>query len=260
MAEREPFLLQGLAGYALKQDLLKRITALDEKEADWLEIYQATGWLPHGNIGVQQYRSVERSINDLSALVSTRLGRRTHRIVEVALTIAGYQINGRIEGIYEDRLVHVVATGIKGKYLLRLWLQQLLLKENGTAISGSELIYLDDGKTKSCLLHVPETSMFLLTDLVHLYEEILSRPVPFFPECALAYVKKYHETGDSLIALKAARKVWQQTFSSGEGYSSAESDDIWMERCFRGLDPINDEFACLAERIMGPLWSAITQK
>jgi exodeoxyribonuclease V gamma subunit len=64
VSEREPFELMGLTGYQVKNDILRRLCMPGIKVRDWLEIYQATGWVPQGEIGVQQFRTLERTINE----------------------------------------------------------------------------------------------------------------------------------------------------------------------------------------------------
>jgi exonuclease V gamma subunit len=174
------------------------------------------------------------------------------------LDLAGYQIIGRIEGIYQDKLIHKLPTGLKCKYLLRLWLQQMIVQASGRNIIGSELFYLDNGLTKCCRLKAPEREvMDLLVDYLKIYLDAIRRPIPFFPECALIYLKKWKEFGDRSMALNAARKFWHQSFRSDVAWSNHEGDDVWIERCYRGREPIDDEFGKTSERIMEPLLAAM---
>jgi len=76
------------------------------------------------------------------------------------------------------------------------------------------------------------------------YQEGLTRPLPFFPRSAWEYVSA---GGDSA---KAAARTW-----AGNDYAWGESEDVYNQLAFRdsGIEILEGEFEQLAARILGPL-------
>lgn len=90
-------------------------------------------------------------------------------------------------------------------------------------------------------LHPVAEPLPRLADLLALYRKGLSRPLPFFPRSAFAYVTDG--------GLRAARGKWL-----GNEFASGERLDPWHRLALRGrADPLDSEFAALAERILGPM-------
>jgi exodeoxyribonuclease V gamma subunit len=84
----------------------------------------------------------------------------------------------------------------------------------------------------------------LLADLIAVYQEGLTRPLPFFPRSAWEYVS----TGGD--PAKAAARTW-----AGNDYAWGESKDAYNQLAFRdsGIEILEGEFEQLASRILGPL-------
>jgi exodeoxyribonuclease V gamma subunit len=89
----------------------------------------------------------------------------------------------------------------------------------------------------------------LLCRLADLYWRGFSRILPLLPNASYAYATAYHEKGDRNAALAAARKVWDENEYTGRG----EETDPYHRLAFRGGDPLDREFAALAEEVFAPL-------
>ena len=90
-------------------------------------------------------------------------------------------------------------------------------------------------------------------DLLELYWLGLASPLKFFPRASFAYMEKLGSRtsggAEDPAALSAAKHEWE-----GDGYrSKPESADAHFALCFRDTDPIDADFAILAERIVGPI-------
>jgi exodeoxyribonuclease V gamma subunit len=81
-----------------------------------------------------------------------------------------------------------------------------------------------------------------LAALLHLYQEGLRRPVPFFRKTSWVYVDQ---------GLNAARNRWAGKYG---GKSKAESEDVWHALAWRGAaDPLDDRFKEIADLVFGPI-------
>ena len=82
-----------------------------------------------------------------------------------------------------------------------------------------------------------------------IYWHGLCRPVFFFPASSWAYANALLEKGRSdEDALRAARRLWL-----GDDFRRGECDDSYYQCCFRGMDPLGEEFKETAIEIFGPL-------
>ena len=80
-----------------------------------------------------------------------------------------------------------------------------------------------------------------LADLLALRWQGLCAPLAFFPESALAWLKK-QEYDDGF------HKAWDAEYGP-----ASESSDLAVTIAFRGRDPLGDAFEANARRILGPM-------
>jgi exodeoxyribonuclease V gamma subunit len=89
----------------------------------------------------------------------------------------------------------------------------------------------------------------ILESLVSLFWQGLSKPVHFFPELSYAYVHQLMIKKKSLqTALKAINNKWV-----GNEFKEGESEDPYFKLCFRHMNPIDDNFQKLAEKVFSPI-------
>jgi exodeoxyribonuclease V gamma subunit len=96
------------------------------------------------------------------------------------------------------------------------------------------------GETEDVALAPVAAPRDALGALAQRYWEGLHRPLPFFPESALAAFRRPQDP------LGAAR----QQFG---GKYTAEGDDPYVALAFRGMEPLGREFLALAHAVFGPL-------
>jgi exonuclease V gamma subunit len=71
------------------------------------------------------------------------------------------------------------------------------------------------------------TAIAALEDLLALWREGQSAPLPFAPKSAFAYAAAWHAKGDAAAAWKAARDAYAPFQGDGE------RDDAWLRLAFR---------------------------
>ena len=138
-------------------------------------------------------------------------------------------------------MVHCSVMDLTARDRIRLWVSHLALCASDTSYTRSSQVFGPDQAESFDVIGEPHT---LLADLIAVYQEGLTRPLPFFPRSAWEYVST---TGDPA---KAAARTW-----AGNDYAWGESEDAYNQLAFRdsGIEILEGEFEQLASRILGPL-------
>ena len=243
MDENEPFELNKLEAYLIRQDLVGR--SLQEKPLrDVYTHMQAAGRLPHGTPGICCYDSLLGSTNDFITKLQPHIeGGRTESIA-VDIAVDGFQLTGRIVNIYPEGLVSYRLAKAKGRDRLKAWISHLLLNHlhEHTAVRKTILVCEDRTFRYS---PVEDTEEYL-RNLLDIYWIGLRKPLHFFPESSLAYAEQTAKGADDDKAMRTAKGKW-------DAFEYAEKEDVHYDLCFRQIDPLDAEFRELAVAIFAPM-------
>jgi len=244
--ERENFSLGHLEKYVLDQEMvLHRLSGSDLK--DFFPVKKASGQLPHGNVGEFVYNEMSLDAEDFVRKIKDHLTGNRLEDQTVDINVAGVTLCGRLTDIYEPGLIQILYVKAKPKYLLKTWVNHVIL------------CVLIEGKSpvKSFLLCKDAAWEFapvsnatdILNDLLELFWKGMSEPLHFFPESSFEYARrlllKHHSKSE---ALNAATNKW-----IGNDFVRGESQDPYLERCFGTSDPLDDEFEKTSEEVFAPL-------
>jgi exodeoxyribonuclease V gamma subunit len=241
---REPFTSTGLEAHALKQRLLA-LRLRGETLALSLPLARASGLLPHGEVGATIFDETLVDVDGFAERLLGVLPAVAPEPVPLDVELGGMRLRGALGGVSPLGLIGYRFAACKPKDLLEAWIRHLALNvlERGD-VERRTRWFLQD-KT---LTFVPlAAARAQLEQLLALYWAGLMRPLPLFPESALACVTK--EAG-----LNAARNVWHSNHGRGEG------DDPYLRLAFRDCDPLDAEFETLAVAVFGPLTAAMTEE
>jgi len=238
--EREPFALDKLAAYTLRQELVEA-SLLGSNPADRFQIARAKGLLPPLAAGQSLFAGIAAESSAFAAGIAPLL---TAELEPLAITYShdGMTLSGSLKQLTSIRNLRWRCAAMKARDRLSLWIEHLLL--NAFQPSGyprSSLLICRDG----CFsLAETDNAVHILNDLLELYREGLGRPLPFFPQVSWLFATEGSDR---------ARESW-----SGSAHSPvpAESDEPSVSLCFGGRDPLDAEFEALALRIFGPLLAA----
>jgi exodeoxyribonuclease V gamma subunit len=240
---REPFTLDALARYQLCQELLQHHLA-GEPPARVLSLVRAAGFLPHGQVGVSLFECEWSGVEAFAARVQAVLAAGPGTSVEVDLTLGPFRVVGRLDEVTRQGLVRYRLGRTRGRDYLDLWIRHLVL--NGLA--PDEVECMSQWLAEDVEFTVPPVceAQALLQDLLAWYWQGLRRPLHLFPDSALAYAQALRQqTSDPLAA---ARRMWASSdFHCGEG------EDAYYQVAFREHDPLDGEFAEVAEAVFVPL-------
>ena len=246
LENREPFAVQGLELYSLKQELLEVVLEGGESSA-LLPLYRSRGVLPPARHGELLFRKILDEVQEFAATVQTKTaGRGALPPLEVDLQLGGFRLTGQLGRVWPQSLLHYRLAKLKMKDQMRGWIEHLVLNQADQPGYPRE----------SCLVMIDDTKNFApVTDaachLEHLlkhYWQGLSMPLRFFPRSSLAYAMKEE--------LDAARKVWRDdTFNNRPG----EGSDPAIQRCFGSVEPFDGEFRALAVELLRPMLASLSQ-
>ncbi|MGW0161240.1 exodeoxyribonuclease V subunit gamma [Mycobacterium sp. NPDC003323] len=162
-------------GDRMLADIMRGMTPQDAQQAEWRR-----GTLPAGKLGWR--RAVDlRDQAALLAAAALRYRGTDGRAFDVAVDLgAGRRLTGTVSSVFGDRLVTVTYSKLGGQHLLASWIPLLAL----TAAHGTRWSAVCIGRPprgtdpRVTALSGPADAQTLLRDLVAMYDEGRTRPLP----------------------------------------------------------------------------------
>lgn len=240
--EREPFILDGLGAFSLGQRMVDALMAGEPLPG--VEVARAAGLLPPLLAGNAAYRRIAGECRDFTAAIPPCGDVIEHPFTAV-LDHNGMRLTVNMAGLRAKRHLRWRFARLKGGDLLALWVEHLAL--NALAPAGYPRQSLLVCRDRDFSLAPLDQARRILCDLLDLYREGLCRPLHFFPESSYLLATR---------GIDAARTAWQ-----GAEFSRArpECGNAAFALCFRDVDPLDNEFVLLAQRVYGPMLAATAE-
>lgn len=236
--DEETFELGGLQSWGLKTKFADDWMQQRESSPD---SFQAQGLLPHGAFASRSFEQQRLKSSDLLRRLQPYRG---HLATACKVDIGfedGQRLSGQVNGYYPGLgLLHYSASSLKGKLILRLWLDHLCLCAGDRlgAEEASMLICTDRQ------WHFTPVDASLARDQLQSYIAYyrlgMQRPLPLFPAASYAFAS----AKDDEAGIRAAYKAW----ASSE-WNKGDEDDEYIQIARRGMaeDPLAEaEFSNLA--------------
>jgi len=240
LEEREPFGLDSLDAYLLKQELLETSLRGGDME-ELFPVARGRGILPPAHHGRMAFAEVAAQVRKFAATVAeTTRGAAPLEPLDFNLELGQFRLSGRLDRILPDRMLRYRCARLKAKDQIRTWIEHLVL--NCIASEGyprATLLLMTDGSRT--FSPVGKASEFLHR-LLELYREGLTRPLRFFPDSAMEYARK----GE--WSLERAYRRWNPGFTA-----DGEGADPHFRLCFGRSDPFTDDFVRIARTFFEPL-------
>jgi exodeoxyribonuclease V gamma subunit len=240
LEEREPFAIGGLDAYALKQELLEiRLQGGDVR--NFLPVARCRGVLPPARHGEELFAAAVEEVSGFAATVQEKVaGKSLLAPLDFELNLGGFRLTGRLDRIWQDRLIRYRCAKMKAKDKVRAWLEHLVLNTvNREGYPRETLLLMADSSIRYGEV---ENAAVILQTILDLYGEGLTVPLRYFPESAMEYAKKQEWRVDR------ARTRWAEGFNyPGEG------EDPYFRLCFGQMDPFNADFERVSRALLEPL-------
>lgn len=242
--DEEPFELDGLEQYQLKQQLLTAALKGESLTQTLLRV-QASGLLPVGLAGDFQTRKLARDCVELAEKMTPYISQEQVRI-ECRLRLGETELCGWISGIQDKGLLRYRPANTKGRDLILLWLEHLVL--HGMGESGiSQFFGLNGRFWFKPLARVD--AMNYLQQWLDCYRQGLREPLPMPADSAWVLVSEAREKGQE-YGLEKARSCFNH-----DRFSPGEANDLYISRVFPEFASLGPRFEGLAEQLYQPLLS-----
>lgn len=240
LEEREPFEVDSLTAYGLKQQLLNEFLIGGDHDHHRMAAC-CRGILPPALHGRLIFEKISADTAAFAGIINNRVaGAAPLAPLDLDLEVGGYRLTGRLDRIWPCGMIRYRCATTKAKDLVSAWIEHLAL--NGAAAEGYPLqssLLMTDGCTD---FKPVADAAELLGTLLDLYWQGLTMPLRFYPESAREYAKKGEWN------LGRARARWEPAYDrEGEG------DDPHFRLCFRDADPFTVDFERAARLVMEPL-------
>ena len=251
----EPFALDNLQQYMLKKQQFEN--GLDDQALTNLYAeLKAQGKLPVGEFATLVFNKDLQMMVDLASVYAGYFVGEIEQI-QVDIPFDNKCLVGALDDHCENGLVRIKPGNIKGKDLLRLWVEHL----SYCIVYGHHLNATLFGQTKGHYFEeIPaDYAHQRLSELIVMYEEGLQQALPFFIESAYQWCEAVCQLQANVYVLEdldfetraAGQEAALKVFNNSRGY--AEANDPYIERLFDNIEDHWQEFERLSLQVFMPL-------
>lgn len=255
VSDDEPFTLDSLQNWEVRDRLIHDFLRGIETDGSHLK---AEGLLPHGSAAdltiAEQQGLITPMFEEIQPFQSLKPEARSVNIMLTPDASNQVNLSGQVSGYYSGHgLLRVSVSNMKGKNILPLWIEHLVLCAAGELPQGeiSRFIYTKDKQKQEIRFpwFAATEARGYLIPYISAFLQGMTRPLPVFQGASWAYAeslkataeKSPDQTPDEAKALAAAKKAWESSWKqSGDIYNE------YVQLIMRGMDgnPVEDgEFA-----------------
>ncbi|WP_407832409.1 exodeoxyribonuclease V subunit gamma [Vibrio rotiferianus] len=255
MEDDEPFVLGSLESYQMRDELLETLleTAITQpsEKADVLKHFmseqRAQGKLPVGAFGDIEFETNRVQAEELVDKLAFLSGAPQDDLeIDLTFDVLGEGKNIRLTGwltqCYQSGLIRYRSGKIRAQDYLAAWIDHLAMSASGHARKTHVIGY--DRKEGAVHLVYPAMAdaaqaKQLLAELVRLFFEGMTKPLPYFPKTALACVEAGFSRGHWADDEEKSLKKMADAFNDGY-MSPGEGNNAYISRIWSAW---NDELA-----------------
>ncbi|PWN07450.1 exodeoxyribonuclease V subunit gamma [Rhodohalobacter mucosus] len=220
--EKQEFEINGLQRHILF-DRLFGWKLHKRTDIDYESVLLGSGILPAGRPGKMEFRGLLDSVEQAVAMIEQAGFEPTLRNISVELTLSGNQIMGDIQSYSDSLYLDLRVARKTAAALIRSWVSHLMFSLLNPENAGESVLITDLKNDPIKIVYSKtENPSELLQPYLELFEECISKPVPFYPETVLTYIENL-EKGEDAAREKAARAFE----GTGYKYSRAERDNLY---------------------------------
>jgi exodeoxyribonuclease V gamma subunit len=242
----EDFELTALDKYLVGQNMVRSRLAGKALD-DYRPVQMAMGQLPHGTVGVFHYNEMsidaERFVHKIESFMDEKIADP----LETQIKINDFFLQVRFPEIYRQGLIQIRYANQRAQDLLKSWIYHLALC--AAAPNNWPLTSILVSKNAAWKFNPVAENRKYLADLLNVFKHGLEKPLRFFPNTSLEYVRQRHIKGKSqTAALVLARRKWVSS-----DFARGESDNPYYDVCFKTTDPLDESFEAVSRAVFEPL-------
>ncbi len=240
--DEEPFALDGLTAYLIKQEYLE--AALAGENLDVIDQRMiAEGSFPVGQLGQFSLKKIRRDCEVLAEKIQP-LAQVDPKRLEIDLNIGETRLQGWLDNCYADHYLGYRPAEVNARDRLASWVIHLCLCASEHPCRNTVFRGLSG---KVYFRAVPkQQAEEQLKKLIEIYTRGLSQPLAFDARCAQDYFAQLNKDPE-----KARTKVEESFY--GSAFKAGLVSDFYFRRCFSEFEPFYDPFVELAEQVYQPL-------
>ena len=261
--ETEPFRLDPLEDYQLRQQIFSRLCRFTGSHQDDNTLYQhfrAQGVLPGGIVGyqafAQRYAEAEQYYQAFQQLAE-QLGEPCSSLMidtSVATETGTWSVEGILDNQYEHGQVIVHHGALKGKTLLQTWLRHVLLNYQLERPMRTCVLY-GGQHIQAAILEAEHCVHSPLQDWIALYLAGHSQPSVLLTEPAMAYALQRCSKQARKSPLKCAREAFDTQLTS---HQDAAFNLLYGDWSAEQRDALfGEEFSQVAEQLVLPVYQCL---
>jgi exodeoxyribonuclease V gamma subunit len=255
--EREPFELDALQAYWIKQEMVALNLAAAAEPV--VGLLKASGRLPHGPRGDLTLSGYQQEVEAFTRSIEKYLTSDPADPLEVSFTSIrepATTIQGTLNTLYPDGQLFFRCATLKAKDRLNAWVYHLMLNTRAEGPGPRETIVLGKDRRAAFKPLAPDQTRAALEDLAVFFRNGLESPLCFFPETSYTFAETIVVHGEPVDkALQAAKRKWY----TGH-HNTGEDEDIYRRRRFGGSMPDSADFQETALAIFRPLFATMTEQ
>ena len=239
VAHREPFVLDGLAAYTVRTELLGR-RGEPRDRLQLLRELRARGLMPLGQVGAVELGRQEAVVEEFAERLAAVTTGEPLEVIRFELALRRVRLSGELRDVARDGVIAYRIAEPKPRDELRLWVRHLLLHVVRPRPGGWRSTWL--GRKNAVVLDAVDDAHPRLLALAEVFHQGLHALLPLFPRSSLAWCTATRRK------LESARQEWE-----GNDFVDGERADPAYAYAWRDVDPLDDAFEQLAAAVLGPL-------
>ncbi|GDX80182.1 hypothetical protein LBMAG42_19930 [Deltaproteobacteria bacterium] len=258
--DREPFNLNFLEQWQIGDALVKAGLAGIDPESLWPAMRES-GLLPMGTPGRAHFDALAAAAMGVVEAAQDCDAGEAQPNVDLNVELPGARLTGRLDGRRTGGGLYVSYSKLDAKRLLPAWIRHLAANAAGLQPAVTWAVGRAKGGGEShSWADVPEAGRWL-RQLLALYAEGMTRPLPFTPKASYAYAVSYMtsqatgtpEADARALASIEALKAWVSMRLPGQDPIPGEGEDPAVARVFDRSVLWSEEFGRVALRVYAPM-------
>ncbi|MCB5161665.1 exodeoxyribonuclease V subunit gamma [Marinomonas algarum] len=250
--EDEPFALDKLAGYQLRDELLQSM--LEGGEEAFIQRLSLMGALPYGAMGRLALKQSQNQCRQLCSILQG-YALESQAPIEVNVNLGSLVLQGWVDLPTTTTRLSYRLGGLSSYQTMSFWIEHLALSAQGTPKEHHLINLTKEGVLEQrgfMAVSQAEASQYLL-DMLALLQTGLCQPLILPSKSADAWCKSFCAKKTYENTDKAWEKAFKIYHDNDSAFTESEVNDAYWQRYFPNLNDHQDLFVSLCEQVWLPM-------